>query len=246
MRITPTALALPLAVMLAGCWDPSPDKDGERVTTVTVEKVNPGGPEPIPCFVMAHDAGPATRDMYGTCDREDPMTVPIGTLKSTMPSRHPLYAYVLASRLYKEGQRDEAVFWYYVGELRELTRLQCYPDIPASGERALYTTLTETVGRTINQYAKSDTDKFIATINRALEWDEDNPNIYDSYTGCNAARANQRASVDKLIAGIRALPPARTDIGGPVPHVAPTYLPKDEPSGAEKLGVKIPPSPLRN
>jgi hypothetical protein len=49
---------------------------------------------------------------------QNPATLSIEQLKSGIENQHPSYFYILAEKLFAVGKKDEAVFWYYAGQLR--------------------------------------------------------------------------------------------------------------------------------
>ena len=93
---------------------------------------------------------------------------------------HPATLYVLAQRLYEGGKRDEAVFWYYVGQLRFRFYLSANPQLNESEDAKLFGKLAEVVGIPIDEYAFQDIPKLLKTLERVKEWDEKNPNGFTS------------------------------------------------------------------
>jgi hypothetical protein len=85
-----------------------------------------------------------------------------------------------AGQLWKEENKDKAVFWYYVGQLRFRFLLASKPDADPSGGPALFESLQATIGQPIALYAGADTKKWVEQINSALEWDKSNPNGFTS------------------------------------------------------------------
>jgi hypothetical protein len=82
-------------------------------------------------------------------------------------------AYVIlrsSAELFRNGRRDEGVFWYYVGQLR--ARIEGMSD-QRRGEA--YSAVFETIGPQINAYAFGDIDKLAATMDRVLAWDNEHP-----------------------------------------------------------------------
>lgn len=159
---------------------------------------------PIPCMVQAHgiDAVEATlreRPERPACDNSvDPQAVPLDELTRIIPDQHPAFYYVLATRLFAANRKDEAVFWYYAGQLRYRIRLACHPDLPPGTEPALFAAMSEEVGRPINEYAGSNTTAWAAAVDRVLEWDERTHNGFEPKAPCAQAIAQQRAGLQEL------------------------------------------------
>jgi hypothetical protein len=103
-------------------------------------------------------------------------------LKAGIERQHPAAYYVLAGKLFKAGDKDEAVFWFYAGQLRYRFHLAANPDLPRSGDPALFGSLSEVVGRPLNEYAFGDLTQLSATIDKVLEWDERTANGFTSQT----------------------------------------------------------------
>lgn len=78
---------------------------------------------------------------------------------------HPAGYYRRAADLLREGRRDEAVFVFYLGQLRYRTHLAARPDLPRDRDAALFASLSEVVGRPVNEYAFGD----IPALDRALK-----------------------------------------------------------------------------
>ena len=125
---------------------------------------------------------------------EDYMAESIETLMAGIEHKHPTAGFVLAKHLFEGGRKDEAVFWFYVAQLRYRTYLSARPkDDPPSGERALFSSLMEVVGRPINEYAAGDIPALVATIDRVIAWDDAHP---DDFAPKDAERA-------KIVDGLR-------------------------------------------
>jgi len=160
---------------------------------------------PLPCAVVAHGMGMMTDALRGTpprgdCDDSvDPRTVPLDELVSIIPDQHPAFYYILATRLFAADRRDEAVFWFYAGQLRYRVRLACHPDLAPDTEPALFASLHQSVGETINEYAGGDPDAWIAAMRRALEWDERTHNGFEPKIPCARQIAEQREGMGQLI-----------------------------------------------
>lgn len=120
-------------------------------------------------------------------------------LKQQATSIHPAGLYLLAIRLFKEGKKDDAVFWYYVGQLRFRFHLMAHPKLDKSGDPALFSSLQYVVGRPINEYAGGDPDFWVRSIRKARDWDEKNPNGFTSKKKYSTEYAQVRNGMNKLI-----------------------------------------------
>jgi hypothetical protein len=123
-------------------------------------------------------------------------------LKKGIEKQHPAAYYVLAQKLFASGEKDEAVFWFYVGQLRYRFHVTANPGLDPSGDPALLASLNESLGRPINEYAFSDLKTLRATMDRALAWDKDTPNGFTSRETHQKAWEDTRAGLQKLEAYI--------------------------------------------
>ncbi|OSN11600.1 hypothetical protein AU512_01595 [Lonsdalea iberica] len=89
---------------------------------------------------------------------------------------HPSELYQYAQRLYEAGERDKAVTWFYIGQLRFRYYLLANPNLPPDGEPALMASLNATLGQTINEWAGGSPKNWSASIQQALAWDAAHPN----------------------------------------------------------------------
>ena len=101
--------------------------------------------------------------------------------------QHPAAYYKAAAEMFGAGRKDEAVFIFYLGQLRYRVHLQArLPELKPDGDPALFGSLSETVGRPINQYAFGDLPALSKTIDAVLAWDSANPDSFtppDRYAG---------------------------------------------------------------
>jgi hypothetical protein len=208
MRIT-------FMIALAGCLAACGGATGSNATAggnATAGTIPPSsGPDatqqrPIPCSVQAHGMGAVTNGTAarGACDNSvDPQTVALDELIRIVPDQHPSFYYILAGRLYAANRKDEAVFWMYAGQLRYRIRLACHPDLAPDTEPALFGSLTETVGRPVNEYGFGDLTALPAALERVLAWDAATHNGFEPKAACASAIAEQRQGLGQLIAHIR-------------------------------------------
>lgn len=113
-------------------------------------------------------------------------------------NQHPAKYYELAAQLFGAGRQDEAVFWFYAGQLRYRIHLTCRPDLKPDGDPALFGALSESVGRPINEYAFGDVPALATTLDRVLAWDEATPNGFTPKSACADAIADIRTGLAAL------------------------------------------------
>ncbi|MGG2142545.1 hypothetical protein [Symbiopectobacterium sp. RP] len=63
------------------------------------------------------------------------------------------WLYLYAKQLLETGHKDEAVTWFYVGQLRWCYHLLAHPELPPDGEPAAMDALNATLGQAINEWA---------------------------------------------------------------------------------------------
>jgi hypothetical protein len=207
MRIT-------FLIALAGCVAACGGATGGNATAGAIAPSS--GPDaaqqrPIPCSVQAHGMGAVTNGTaaQGACDNSvDPQTVALDELIRIIPDQHPAFYYILANRLYAANRKDEAVFWFYAGQLRYRIRLACHPELAPDTEPALFGSLQETVGRPVNEYGFGDLTALPAALERVLAWDAASRNGFEPKAACGGAIAEQRRGLGQLIAQVRADPDA--------------------------------------
>lgn len=100
----------------------------------------------------------------------------IEDLKQDIVDKHPVNYFILAAKLYNEGSFDEAVKWYYIGQIRFRAYLEANPDLEQSEDPALYYALRYSLGTPINEYAGQNVDNWARLIEEAYKWHSDNPN----------------------------------------------------------------------
>lgn len=194
-----------LALALAGCGGAGAGAGGNQVAADN--RADAAREKLLPCSVQAHGFGGVLREAPepAECDDSvDPQTIGLDALIRIAPDSHPAFHYVLAARLFEAGRRDEAVFWFYAGQLRYRIRLACHPNLRRDIEPALFGSLHETVGRRINEYAGGDPRAWAATMDRALAWDAATHNGFEPKAACRAQIAEQRRGMGELIAHVRA------------------------------------------
>jgi len=148
--------------------------------------------------VLALGGATGAHGQNESADGADPSAVSVPTLRTTITQRHPADYYVLASRLFGHGEKDEAVFWFYAGQLRFRALNACHPEQASSGGAALLSALQSSVGQVMNEYIGGYPRRWAATIRQAIAWDETNPDGPETDEACADAVAEQRTGARDL------------------------------------------------
>jgi hypothetical protein len=96
-------------------------------------------------------------------------------LRIGLTQKHPSAYLYLARALWQEGKKDEAVIFYYVGQIRYRAYINTLPapeDVP---EVKLYENLKSEIGDEVNEYAARDLDNWLSLIDGALQWHREKP-----------------------------------------------------------------------
>lgn len=88
---------------------------------------------------------------------------------------HPSELMMKALPLLRSGRGEEATFWFYAGQLRWRSSLKENTQQDPTGEPALFSSLMDTVGSQVNEWAFGDIPQLQRTIDAVLEWDRRNP-----------------------------------------------------------------------
>lgn len=137
-----------------------------------------------------------------------PAPAPSRSADAAVERQHPAELVKRAATLFGAGDRDEAVFWFYLGQLRYRTHLLARKgQLDPSGDPALFASLMEVVGGPVNRYAFGDIPVLARTIDRVLAWDEAHP---DGFTPKDRF-AVVRDEVRKGLIGMRDDALARAD-----------------------------------
>jgi len=104
---------------------------------------------------------------------------------------NPPVLYQLSSVLFEQGKKDEALFWFYAGQLRGRIDANICADKSARGA---IDALNQKFGPLINQYSRTNLSVVTNTTERVLVWEEKTPCNYDrrwiNLQGMNAATGN--------------------------------------------------------
>ncbi|MBB4000203.1 hypothetical protein [Aureimonas pseudogalii] len=93
----------------------------------------------------------------------------------TMGRSHPSELMMRAPALLQSGKGEEATFWFYAGQLRWRSRLTADPTQDPTGEPALFSSLFETIGPEVNDWAFGNIPELQRTIDAVLDWDDRYP-----------------------------------------------------------------------
>jgi hypothetical protein len=88
----------------------------------------------------------------------------------------PPVLYVLSSVLFEQGKKDDAVFWFYAGQLRGRIDANICADKTAASAIAA---LNQQFGPAINKYSFQNLSLLTNTVERVLVWEEKTPCHYD-------------------------------------------------------------------
>ena len=130
--------------------------------------------------------------------REPEAAATIQQLADGIVDKTPATYFALATELYREGQKDESAFWYYVGLIRyRAWMLAKGKDTSTSDEQYHFYVLTHSVGQSIYQHVDRDSGSLIRAIDRALAWDLEHTN---GYTSKEVFRAHYERARQELLA----------------------------------------------
>ena len=113
---------------------------------------------------------------------------------------HALAALGLCKHLWEAGRKDDAVFFFYLGQLRYRAYLLANPNGDPSGGRALFDALMSTMGPPINQYAFGDIQALVATIDRVIAWDDGHADDYATRKAREDVKAGLKKMRDDVVA----------------------------------------------
>ncbi|MFZ0503127.1 MAG: hypothetical protein WAM44_05410 [Chthoniobacterales bacterium] len=129
----------------------------------------------------------------------DPASMSIEQLKSDIENSHPAQFYILAKKLFATGKKDEAVFWFYAGQLRYRVYLLVNKDkLDPMGDPAAFASLSEVVGRPINEYPAGDIPQLAKTIDAVIAWDQTHANAL-------TPREKYRSQYEQIVTGLTQL-----------------------------------------
>ena len=125
--------------------------------------------------------------------REPEAIQTIEELEVGIQNKAPSTYFALATELFRSGQKDDAAFWYYVGQIRYrfLVLAKAKTSEP-SDEQAHFWLLSESVGQSIYEKAGQRSARLLRALDRALAWDLEQPNGYTSKSAFGAEHERAR------------------------------------------------------
>lgn len=149
-------LTLFLIVLLAGCTLPSQVvvKPQGEFATIQVE--------------------PSNSEIKLLTKRD---TAAMGRVTQNPGAYNPAVLYALADALFRSGRKDDALYWFYLGQLRARSDANKALDISA---RQAVSVLNQRYGPQINQYSFKDTARLRMTVSKVLAADQSIPRNYDA------------------------------------------------------------------
>lgn len=135
---------------------------------------------------------------------EQAWSAPEEEVQARLADSHPALLYAYAQRLFAAGRKDEAVVWFYAGQLRFRYHLAAHPELAPDGEPALMASLNATLGQTLNAWAGGSPLRWAAAMDQALDWDAQQPNATTPKEAHAAALAQTRAGLQDLAVQVRA------------------------------------------
>ena len=161
----------------------------------------------LAAWLLPVAAQPKVEDRIMSCDPKVALAAAKEVIESPASLKQPFALFLPVAILYQNGERDEAVFWFYAALLR--ARLEM---LYQSGLDAPFRAVMDTSGALINSYAYQDIAKFNTTLDRVLEWDRKTPNPFREraktpeerervgsvYTGLGEMRAKLNAQKESV------------------------------------------------
>ncbi len=112
-----------------------------------------------------------------------------------LSGQHPAEYYKRADELFKAGNKDDAVFVFYLGQLRYRTFMLANSGGDPTGDRNLYASLAQGIGKPIDQYAFGDIPTLARTIDAVLAYDGATPDTFAGSANATAAHDNVRGGL---------------------------------------------------
>lgn len=140
---------------------------------------------------VATHAAPLTNDDFKTKSNKE--------IEAALPETHPAAYFAYAMKLYNERKQEQSTLWYYIGQIRFRQHLLAHPELPAEGDPNVYKQYVDgPFGKAIADWNGAVTRVWVKTIEKALDWDNKNPNVFSPKETQAAQWEQARAEVDKI------------------------------------------------
>lgn len=103
----------------------------------------------------------------------------LASFRAAPQCHHWVTFYFAAEKMFAAGERDVAVRWFYVGQLRGRT----VAALDSGASRSVVDALQHLVGQPVNEYAGGNKAGMVAAIDWAAAWDRDHPLRMESVRG---------------------------------------------------------------
>lgn len=130
--------------------------------------------------------------------KEEVVSMNIAELKKEAQLIHPVGFYILSKKLFDEGERNESIFWFYVGSIRYRYFLSSIADDPFHPENELFERVQFEIGGVILDYAGGDPQLWAEQIGKANQWDTDHLNFFYPKKNNPDALAETKSGVQRL------------------------------------------------
>ena len=118
----------------------------------------------------------------------------------------PAEDYQLAAQLFAEtdeNQKYVATCLFYRGQYRARVHLRARPDLPQSGDPALYSSLNSSLGGTINRWAAGNVKKWADAMECALNWAKENDDPFTPKAEFSDVHQSMQQGFETFIDSIR-------------------------------------------
>ena len=122
-----------------------------------------------------------------------------------LSGQHPAGYYKRAIVVFQTGRKEDGVFLFYLGQLRYRTHLAARGrELKPDADPALFASLSEVVGRPVNEWAFGDLAQLGLIIDGVLAYDEAYPDTFTSPMQYPQPHASIRAGLARMKAQVLA------------------------------------------
>ncbi|WP_026713594.1 hypothetical protein [Flavobacterium daejeonense] len=102
------------------------------------------------------------------------------TKVATLEKVHPVSFFEEAGKYYKDGNLNESALLFYVGQLRYRYYILAHPDTKPDGDKAIFASLQNVLGKEINYKLGENVDNYIKILEAIIDYS--NENDYQFYS----------------------------------------------------------------